>query len=121
MKSTSLLAFVFACSLMIVACSPQIISSLSVKTSLDTENVQVGDSFMLEIKVVDSDKIESVRINIPALQESWFFEDISEKKWEWKESIQIDAADSPGTAEITVIVRDAAGEEKTEVSAIVID
>jgi len=114
---------VLAIALLFTACSPKTIHSISIKTSIDEESDQtsMGDSFSLEVTAIDEDGIESVSLEIPALNISELYQNISGNKWTKKQDFIIDEDATRGSSLITVIVKDKTGEEKEQSSTLVIE
>jgi len=114
---------VLAITLLFTACSPNIIHSISIKTSIDEENGQtsVGDSFSLEVTAIDEDGISAVLLEIPALNFLELYQDISGKKWSMQQDFIINENAMGGASLITVIVKDKAGDEKEQSTTLVIE
>ena len=114
---------VFAIALLFTACSSNITHSIAIKTSIDEESGQtsIGDSFSLEVTAIDEDGIESVSLEIPALNFSELYQNISGKKWSTQQDFIIDENATRGASLITVIVKDKTGEEKEQSTTLVIE
>jgi len=112
-----------AIALLFTACSQKTIHSISIKTSIEEENGQtnIGDSFSLDVTAIDEDGIESVSLEIPALNVSELYQDISGKKWSTQQDFKIGENAILGTSLITVVVTDKTGEEREQSSTLVIN
>lgn len=114
---------VLAIALFFTACSPNTLHSIAIETSVDGENGQtsIGDSFSLEVTAIDEDGIESVSLEIPALNFSELYQNISGKKWSIQKDFVINENSTRGSSLITVIVKDKTGEEKEQSTTLVIE
>lgn len=111
--------FCLAILILTAACSPQTISSLSIKTSVEDEaQVSVGDLIELEVSAIDNDGIESVLIEILQLDINELHEDIAKKNWKKTQTIEVDSSAPSGTAEIRVVVTDEQGNTNAKLSSI---
>lgn len=104
------------------ACDKPSISSLSVKSSLEgsSQSLAPGDIFELQIEARDDDGIDFVKIESPALELDFLFENIGKKEWTWTEQIEIKTATPSGEVEIMVSMKDDAGEESFSSSFLTI-
>ena len=99
--------------LMVSACDKPSISSLSIKSSLENnpQSLAVGDSFELRVEARDDDGIDFVKIESPALELDFLYENIGKKEWKLTKEIEIKAGTASGELEIMVTMKDDTGEE----------
>ena len=113
---------ILAVVLLLSACGKQTMQSLSIKTSIDTQQTTNQDnSVQLEISAVDGNVIESVEIDIEVLNIHDNYDEIGEKKWELTKTLTIDEHITSGTHEIIVTVTDQNGVENTAISHLTVD
>lgn len=113
----------FALLLLGTSCSiPQTVSSISIETNVEHEEGELkrGDSFELKVTAIDEDIIESVIVDILALEVHDIYDDIEKKKWETTQTYMLTEEVLSGTTEILVIIKDKKGEEKMETSSLTI-
>ncbi|MEM8890568.1 MAG: hypothetical protein AAGD28_21505 [Bacteroidota bacterium] len=104
------------------ACEEPEISSLSIKSSVESsdQSLAPGDTFELTVVAKDNDGIDFVKIESPMLGLDLLYENIGKKEWKLTKEVEIKPGTPAGEVEIMVTMKDDAGEENVTSSFLMV-